>query len=147
VLDALTTQSIEGFYKRWSPQAFAFARHLFGDGNRAERALQEAFHTYIEWELPLDEADPPAFLFLFVLDYARKDAPEQTSTKQHLALPEALLSIPATERAVFILQAVMGWDDLLVGETVELPVQEVRKHMMKALRALRALMSKSPFTK
>ncbi len=142
--DALTTQSIEGFYQRWSPRAFAFARHMFGDDAGAEHALQEAFRAYAERDLPSDQPEIPAFLFLFVLDGARKSAPQRTITTENPTLPEALLGIPVIDRAVFILRSVMDWDELLVGEIVELPVHEVRKRWIQALRAIRALMKKQP---
>lgn len=140
MLGALTTQGIEGFYQRWSPLALAFARHLFGDERQAELALEQAFQGYVERELPLDEPGTPAFLFVFVLDRARRDATERIPTTNNATLPEALLGLPLLERAVFILRSVMDWDEWLVGEIVELPIQEVRRRWLEALKRLRALM-------
>jgi DNA-directed RNA polymerase specialized sigma24 family protein len=55
-------------------------------------------------------------------------------------LREALGQFSSVQRAVSVLRSVLGLEEELVGEIVEIPMQEVRRIGMKALIELREVL-------
>lgn len=141
----LTKRSVRRFYKQWSPKVFAFCQLLFTDQAEAEKATAWAFHAYVERDLPLEWAGIPAFLFMFALDHARNGAPQGTTAPQALRLEDAILALPVKDRAVFILRNVMDFEEFVVGEIAEIPVNEVRRRWMRSLRCVREWLPKDYF--
>jgi DNA-directed RNA polymerase specialized sigma24 family protein len=136
-------RQIEKFYAAWSPSLLAFCCLLLGEGSDAERTVVEAFQAYLGRGLDLDFGRLPAFLFIFAIDAAKRAAfPATPETAEARRLQDAVVLLPWRERAVFALRSTMGLDDMVVGEIVEIPVQEVRRIWMRALFRLRELLPK-----
>jgi len=117
-----------------------------GEGAEAERISVEAFQAYLSRDLELDLVRLPSLLFMFALDAAKSSAitgpAELTEVRK---LQDAVVRLPWKERSVFALRTVMGLDDMLIGEIVEVPFREVRRIWMKALFRLRELLRKDFF--
>lgn len=145
VLEMLTKRAVRRFYRQWSPRVFAFCRLLFGDEAQAENATQTAFQGYLERDLPLEWVGIPAFLFMFALDHARNGMPPRTTAPQALRLEDAILALPVKDRAVFILRNIMDFEEFVVGEIAEIPVNEVRRRLVRSLRCVRELLTKDYF--
>lgn len=146
MLEARTEKEVHKFYAKWGPKLCGFCRLLLGDDAQAEKAMEQGFLDYVTRDLEVDCDGMPTLLFTFALDAARKswssngEAPVKTNQ-----LNQAILSLPIAERAVFILRSVMGLDEEVVGEIVEIPFQDVRKRWMGSLRHIRTLLSEDFF--
>jgi|SRR5579885_2505414 len=139
-------RQIEKFYAAWSPRLLAFCCLLLGEGSDAERTVVEAFQAYLSRGLDLDFVGPPAFLFIFAMDAAKRAAiPATPEPAEARRLQDAVVLLPWRERAVFALRSAMGLDDMVVGEIAEIPVQEVRRIWMSAMFRLRKLLPKDFF--
>ena len=113
-----------------------FLRHP----KNAEDATKAAFLAYLERDLTLDVAKLPHDLLRFAWEASkRQEEFPSTGTPRSRKLEEAVLSLPAEGRAIFILTCVMGFDALDVGTILECPVQKVRDTRTQALRELRRL--------
>jgi hypothetical protein len=133
-----TEKHIHKFYARWSPALLAFCQLLVDQDADAERSVIEAFQAYASRDLDFDLMVLPALLFTFALDGAKKGGiPLRAKTPETKTLRQALVQLPWKERAVFALRSVLGLEEELVGEIVEIPMQEVRRIWMKALLQLR----------
>jgi DNA-directed RNA polymerase specialized sigma24 family protein len=139
-------RKIEKFYAAWSPSVLALCFLLAGEGADAERTTGQAFHAYLSRGLELDVWQLPALLLIYALDAAKRNAPATPlEAKETPRLQEAIVLLPWKERAVFALRSAMGFEDMTIGEVVEIPVQEVLRIWMKALFRLRELLPKEFF--
>jgi DNA-directed RNA polymerase specialized sigma24 family protein len=137
---------IQKFYAKWSSRGPALCRLLLGDDAGAERTCAEAFHGYLTRGLDVDLVRLPPMLLTFAIDVAKtQEVPATAATRETRTLADAVVFLPWQERAVFLLSNVMGLQDLLVGEIVEIPAQEVRRMGMSALFRLRELLPKDFF--
>lgn len=136
-------RQIQKFYANWSSSVLAFCCALPGEGSEAERVVVDAFQAYLSRGLDLDFAGLPTFLFIFAIDAAKRTAiPKATERAEARRLEDAVVLLPWRERTVFALRSVMGLDDMTTSESVEIPVQEVRKVWMNAMFRLRELLPK-----
>lgn len=141
-----TEKRMRKFYMRWSPLLLAFCQLLLEQDADAERSVLEAFQAYASHGLEFDLVLLPALLFTFALDSAKKGRiPMRTQTTEIKTLRHALVQLPWKERAVFALRSVMGLEEELVGEIVEIPMQEVRRIWMKALLQMREVLPREFF--
>jgi hypothetical protein len=141
-----TEKRIRKFYARWSPPLLAFCQLLVDQDADAERSVIEAFQTYASHGLDFDLLVLPALLFTVALDSVKKgEIPIQGKSTGTKTLREALVRLPWKERAVFVLRSVLGLEEELVGEIVEIPMQEVRRIWMKALLKLREVLPREFF--
>lgn len=124
----------------------AFCQLLVDQDADAERSVIEAFQAYASLGLDFDLMVLPALLFTFALDGAKKrEISVQAKSPGTKTLRQALVQLPWKERAVFALRSVLGFEEELVGEIVEVPMQEVRRIWMKALLQLRKALPKEFF--
>lgn len=106
--DTVTVGEIRGFYEQWSPTVFTFCRLYLGDDRSAEAATAEAFADFLKFGQQLHPDRLPVGLVRAALASVRRFSvavPEHTSNHE---LSHIVMSVPADERAVFIMHASVG---------------------------------------
>lgn len=136
------TTSVENFYRRWSPRVFGFSSLLLGNQSSAEAVTAGAFLAYAERDLELDLVHLPDELMSLAWDLCK---PMAVETETNLSassgkLNNALLLLPAEERAVFILRNVMAMDELDAGSILGLSLAALRRAWFRAMLELRKLL-------
>lgn len=146
VLQLITETDIHDFYRRWSPQVFAFCRLFLGDHPNSREATKAAFLAYVERDLELGFQKIPDDLLRFAWEASKRyGEPRPSPITPPRDLAEAILWLPFEDRAVFIFSSVMGLNELDAGTVLEWPVQKVREKRTRAWLGLRQLLPASFF--
>lgn len=133
--------SIQKFYRRWSPKVFGFCRLLLGEGSAAEAVTAGAFRAYVERDLDLDVIRVPEELLALAWDLSKQCADgHEKPTANGGPLSDAILLLPLEERAVFVLRSVLAVDELDAGSILGLPLPALRRTWFQAVRHLRELL-------
>lgn len=148
------------FFRGRAPALLRTAYLLTGDRHLAEDLVQEAFaRTHRVWRRVRDGGHPEAYLrkVMYHLQISRwrsrqvKEAlpwqlPDRGDRRDHahdaverLALRQALLALPARQRAVIVLRFLEDRSEAETAEILDCRVGTVKSHTFRALARLREL--------
>ena len=147
-------EAFDGFYRANAPRLQLFLRQITGNRQAAEDLAQEAF-LHI-WTRPNGYDPDRGKLRTYLFGIGRKraaewwrkqrpgeptpeDKPEASRTEFHLMVEEALVKMPAEQRALLWLREVEGQSYDELAAILEIPVGTVRSRLFAAREALRKI--------
>ena len=133
--------AIQNFYRRWGPTVFGFCSLLLGNETWAESITAGTFVTYVQRDLELDLVTFPSELLAIAWNQSESLVRLHPQSTGHSGkLNDAILHLPAKERAAFILRSVMAIDELEAGNILGMPLETLRKAWFRAVLELRRLL-------
>jgi len=127
------------FYERWNSQIFAFCLLASGDPQKAELLTEQTFALYFccADAVALDDCCRlPAALLRFASDLAELECSKRSGTCAG-GLPQALLTLPFRQRAVFIAVSALRVQSSLAAVALRLRAGQVAEYWTQAALRLR----------
>lgn len=98
---------IQQFYEQWAPQVRLFCQLYTGDSQTADNVVEQTFLRYCRSDLPLVLDDMPIALMAFAVEESTCSS-DGAGRDAESDFEWAVLLLPPSERAVFILHATLG---------------------------------------
>jgi hypothetical protein len=127
------------FYKRWSSQIFAFCLLVCGDREKAEWLTEESFTLYFrcaDLAALRNRSSVPVALLRFAADLARTQCSQRWGAGL-CGFDQAVLELPFTDRAAFILVSILRVQPSAAAVALRLRSNQLAAYWIRSALRLR----------